>query len=158
MRLLLLKHINSYVSQIDTNQIFPSICVRRYLALLLRHHNQPHAACCHLPPADDRCLWTMAGQRDRIRSTSKIFFVSLSYASVDSLLLLCHQVLALSDASSSPAMGTSSRVARAAIAQLCSTRDKQSNLINIAKCAGWAQREHAQMLFLPECLGFMGDK
>ena len=52
---------------------------------------------------------------------------------------------------------TSPRVARAAIAQLRSTRDKQSNLMNVAKCAGWAQRDGAQMMFLPECLGFMGD-
>lgn len=48
-------------------------------------------------------------------------------------------------------------ISRAAIGQLRSTRDKRSNLINIAKCAGWAQRAGAHMLFLPECLGFMGD-
>lgn len=48
-------------------------------------------------------------------------------------------------------------ISRAAVGQLRSTRDKRSNLINIAKCAGWAQREGAHMLFLPECLGFMGD-
>ncbi|KAL7539701.1 hypothetical protein ACHAXR_009508 [Thalassiosira sp. AJA248-18] len=52
---------------------------------------------------------------------------------------------------------SSQRVARAAIAQLRSTKDKHSNLINIAKCAGWAKRDGADMLFLPECLGFMGD-
>ncbi|KAL7529488.1 hypothetical protein ACHAWF_003003, partial [Thalassiosira exigua] len=55
------------------------------------------------------------------------------------------------------AMGTTSRVARAAIAQLRSTRDKHSNLLNVAKCAGWAKRDGAKMLFLPECFGFMGD-
>mmetsp|Transcript_17172 Transcript_17172/g.23017 ORF Transcript_17172/g.23017 Transcript_17172/m.23017 type:complete len:433 (-) Transcript_17172:200-1498(-) len=52
---------------------------------------------------------------------------------------------------------TSSRVARAAIAQLCSTNNKMSNLLNIAKCAGWAKRDGASMLFLPECFGFMGE-
>ena len=46
---------------------------------------------------------------------------------------------------------------RAAIAQLRSTNDKIDNLINVAKCAGWAKRNGAIMLFLPECLGFMGD-
>eukprot|EP00578_Thalassiosira_sp_NH16_P017226 CAMPEP_0181106496 /NCGR_PEP_ID=MMETSP1071-20121207/16562_1 /TAXON_ID=35127 /ORGANISM="Thalassiosira sp., Strain NH16" /LENGTH=376 /DNA_ID=CAMNT_0023189905 /DNA_START=143 /DNA_END=1273 /DNA_ORIENTATION=+ len=49
------------------------------------------------------------------------------------------------------------RIARAAVAQLRSTNDKRSNLLNIAKCAGWAKRDGARMLFLPECLGFMGD-
>jgi len=29
--------------------------------------------------------------------------------------------------------------------------------MNIAKCAGWGQREGASMLFLPECFGFMGE-
>ena len=54
-------------------------------------------------------------------------------------------------------MGSTSRIARAAIAQLCATNNKQSNLINVAKCAALAKRSGAQMLFLPECLGFMGD-
>ena len=52
---------------------------------------------------------------------------------------------------------TSRRIAKAAIAQLCATNNKQSNLIIIAKCAGLAKQAGAQMLFLPECLGFMGD-
>lgn len=55
------------------------------------------------------------------------------------------------------AMATPSTTARAAIAQLRSTRDKRSNLLDVAKCAGWAKREGARMLFLPECLGFVGD-
>jgi len=54
-------------------------------------------------------------------------------------------------------MGSTSRIARAAIAQLCATNNKQSNLIDVAKCAGLAKRSGAQILFLPECLGFMGD-
>ena len=45
----------------------------------------------------------------------------------------------------------------AAIAQLCSTSNKLSNLYNIAKCAGWAKKSGASMLFLPECFGFMGS-
>ena len=52
---------------------------------------------------------------------------------------------------------TSRRIAKAAIAQLCATNNKQSNLMNVAKCAGLAKQSGAQMLFLPECLGFMGD-
>ena len=59
--------------------------------------------------------------------------------------------------SSAAAMTTPSNAARAAIAQLRSTRDKRSNLLDVAKCAGWAKREGACMLFLPECLGFVGD-
>eukprot|EP00581_Thalassiosira_minuscula_P010521 CAMPEP_0183711036 /NCGR_PEP_ID=MMETSP0737-20130205/6634_1 /TAXON_ID=385413 /ORGANISM="Thalassiosira miniscula, Strain CCMP1093" /LENGTH=428 /DNA_ID=CAMNT_0025939439 /DNA_START=127 /DNA_END=1414 /DNA_ORIENTATION=+ len=54
-------------------------------------------------------------------------------------------------------MSASPRIARAAVAQLRSTRDKRTNLVNVARCAGWAKRDGAQMLFLPECLGFMGD-
>jgi predicted amidohydrolase len=57
----------------------------------------------------------------------------------------------------SAAMATPSTTARVAIAQLRSTRDKCSNLLDVAKCAGWAKREGARMLFLPECLGFVGD-
>lgn len=45
---------------------------------------------------------------------------------------------------------------RAAIAQLCSTASKSSNLQNIAKCANMARMQGASMLFLPECFGFMG--
>jgi len=36
-------------------------------------------------------------------------------------------------------------------------RVEHSNLLNIAKCMGRTQHGCAQMLFLPECLGFMGD-
>ena len=46
---------------------------------------------------------------------------------------------------------------RVAIAQLCSTSNKFENLINIAKCAGWAKKEGACMLLLPECFGFLGE-
>jgi len=46
---------------------------------------------------------------------------------------------------------------RAAIAQLRSTSDKVANLVDIAKCAGWAKQRGASMLFLPECFGFLGD-
>ena len=48
-------------------------------------------------------------------------------------------------------------ISRIAVAQLRSTKNKHSNLINIAKTAGWAKRDGAKMLFLPECLGFIGD-
>lgn len=44
-----------------------------------------------------------------------------------------------------------------AIAQLCSTSSKIENMINVAKCAGKAQREQCSMLFLPECFGFIGE-
>ena len=54
-------------------------------------------------------------------------------------------------------MASSSTMVRVAIAQLRSTRNKNLNLVNIAKTAGWAKRDGAKMLFLPECLGFMGD-
>jgi len=46
---------------------------------------------------------------------------------------------------------------RAAIAQLRSTSSKSANLFEIARCMGWAKKEGASMLFLPECLGFVGD-
>src|SRR5210317_2538857 len=56
------------------------------------------------------------------------------------------------------AMASSSNgFVRVAIAQLRSTRNKNLNLVSIAKTAGWAKRDGAKMLFLPECLGFMGD-
>jgi predicted amidohydrolase len=50
-----------------------------------------------------------------------------------------------------------SQTSRAAVAQLRSTSDKVSNLLDVAKCAGWAKREGASMLFLPECFGFLGE-
>mmetsp|Transcript_10024 Transcript_10024/g.14871 ORF Transcript_10024/g.14871 Transcript_10024/m.14871 type:complete len:379 (+) Transcript_10024:30-1166(+) len=60
------------------------------------------------------------------------------------------------DAMSIPT-STTRAISRIAIAQLRSTRNKHTNLINIAKTAGWAKRDGAKMLFLPECLGFIGD-
>lgn len=50
-----------------------------------------------------------------------------------------------------------SSVPKIAVAQLCSTSSKLENLLNIAKCAGWARKEGCAMLFLPECFGFMGE-
>ncbi|KAL3786340.1 hypothetical protein ACHAWO_005832 [Cyclotella atomus] len=50
-----------------------------------------------------------------------------------------------------------SSVTRIAISQLRSTSNKADNLIDVAKCAGWAKQSGSVMLFLPECLGFMGD-
>lgn len=55
------------------------------------------------------------------------------------------------------ATATTTTGRRAAIAQLCSTKNKCTNLLNIAKCAGYAKAQNAVMLFLPECCGFMGD-
>ena len=46
---------------------------------------------------------------------------------------------------------------RAAIAQLWSTSNKISNLVDVAKCAGLAREQGASMLFLPECFGFMSE-
>jgi len=48
-------------------------------------------------------------------------------------------------------------IRKAAIAQLCSTNNKLSNLISIAGLAGIAKREGACMLCLPECFGFMSQ-
>lgn len=53
---------------------------------------------------------------------------------------------------------TTPRIAKAAIAQLRSTSNKHTNLINISKCAGIAKYHYdAQILFLPECCGYMGE-
>lgn len=54
-------------------------------------------------------------------------------------------------------MSMSSTVTRIAIGQLRSTNNKHKNLIDVAKCAGWAKQSGVSMIFLPECLGFMGD-
>ena len=51
-------------------------------------------------------------------------------------------------------MSASSKIA---VAQLCSTSSKLDNLINVAKCAGFAKKEGCVMIFLPECFAFMGD-
>ena len=53
-------------------------------------------------------------------------------------------------------MPPSRSIAKAAIAQLQSTSNKHTNLLNISKCAGWAKRHGAQILFLPECCGYIG--
>lgn len=42
------------------------------------------------------------------------------------------------------------------VAQLKATNDKRHNLLEIAKCVGWAKQKNASMLFLPENCGFMG--
>jgi len=54
-------------------------------------------------------------------------------------------------------MRSTTLVRKAAIAQLCSTSDKLSNLAAVAKCAGMAKKAGASMLFLPECFGFIGE-
>ena len=66
-------------------------------------------------------------------------------------------LLLLSLLSYTAAMSSTRAISRIAVAQLRSTKNKHSNLINIAKTAGWAKRDGAKMLFLPECLGFIGD-
>ena len=48
-------------------------------------------------------------------------------------------------------------MARAAVAQMCSTGNKVANLQAIAKCAGLAKKFGASMLLLPECCAFMGE-
>ena len=46
---------------------------------------------------------------------------------------------------------------KAAVAQLRSTSSKLTNLLDIAKCCGWARASGSSMIFLPECCGFMGE-
>lgn len=58
--------------------------------------------------------------------------------------------------SSSAASSMASSGHVVAIAQLCATHDKVANLLEIAKCAGWARRQEASLLCLPENCGFMG--
>mmetsp|Transcript_21153 Transcript_21153/g.27245 ORF Transcript_21153/g.27245 Transcript_21153/m.27245 type:complete len:299 (+) Transcript_21153:52-948(+) len=48
-------------------------------------------------------------------------------------------------------------VNRVAIAQLCSTSNKLSNLQQISHCASIAKEAGASLLCLPECFGFMAD-
>lgn len=52
---------------------------------------------------------------------------------------------------------TSSKPRIAAVAQVTSTNNKFSNLVNVAKCAAMAKNQGASMLFLPECFGFIGS-
>jgi predicted amidohydrolase len=52
---------------------------------------------------------------------------------------------------------SSSTVRTIAVAQLQSGSNKFTNLLDIAKCAGWAKRDGACMLFLPENFGFFGE-
>jgi predicted amidohydrolase len=49
----------------------------------------------------------------------------------------------------------SSTVRTISVAQLRSGSNKFTNLLEIAKCAGWAKRDGACMLFLPENFGLM---
>lgn len=42
------------------------------------------------------------------------------------------------------------------VAQLRATNHKVHNLLEITKCVAWAKQKGAQMIFLPECAGFMG--
>jgi predicted amidohydrolase len=50
---------------------------------------------------------------------------------------------------------TSSTARTISVAQLRSGANKFTNLLDIAKCAGWAKRDGACMLFLPENFGLM---
>jgi predicted amidohydrolase len=50
---------------------------------------------------------------------------------------------------------TTSTVRTISVAQLRSGANKFTNLLEIAKCAGWAKRDGACMLFLPENFGLM---
>eukprot|EP00986_Skeletonema_menzelii_P009786 scaffold4547_cov135-Skeletonema_menzelii.AAC.6 len=82
----------------------------------------------------------------------------LSVLLLSSLLLFCmDDNNTATTAMSIISPSSSTRISRIAIAQLRSTKHKHTNLINIAKTAGWAKRDGAKMLFLPECLGFLGD-
>lgn len=45
---------------------------------------------------------------------------------------------------------------RIAVAQLTSKSAKWDNLLQVARCAGWAKGASCRMLFLPECFGFLG--
>jgi predicted amidohydrolase len=86
-----------------------------------------------------------------------------------SLLLQWTAALFFFRASSVRAMSLASSVSsgnpksKIAAAQLCSKSSKWENLLNVAKCAGWATTVTKQettpcsMLFLPECFGFLGS-
>ena len=50
---------------------------------------------------------------------------------------------------------TSSTARTISVAQLRSGANKFTNLLDIAKCAGWAKRDGACILFLPENFGLM---
>jgi predicted amidohydrolase len=95
---------------------------------------------------------------------------SRSLASLQSCVF-CTVIGLVRSMSTSPVLASSSgpKSCRIAVAQVCSTASKWSNLNNVAKCAGWATRpesaagsdegkdEPCQMLFLPECFGFLGS-
>jgi predicted amidohydrolase len=53
---------------------------------------------------------------------------------------------------------STSKLPRVAIAQLRTTNNKLSNLLDVARLAGEARRsKESAMLFLPECFGFLGE-
>jgi len=82
---------------------------------------------------------------------------AMGYLSTIYVLLLPLYYMDKATTAMSIPTSTTRAISRIAIAQLRSTRNKHTNLINIAKTAGWAKRDGAKMLFLPECLGFIGD-
>jgi hypothetical protein len=77
----------------------------------------------------------------------------MGYLSTIYVLLLPLYYMDKATTAMSISPSTTRAISRIAIAQLRSTRNKHTNLINIAKTAGWAKRDGAKMLFLPECLG-----
>lgn len=70
------------------------------------------------------------------------------------LRIFLSSVLVTCKAMSTSVTTTSTKIA---IAQTRTTGDKMANLFNAAKCAGWAKKAGASMLFLPECFGFIGE-
>lgn len=67
------------------------------------------------------------------------------------------QILSIAQSAGSSRVRIMQVQARAAIAQLKSGDSRVLNLLAAARCAGWAKRDGASMLFLPECFGFLGQ-
>jgi predicted amidohydrolase len=103
---------------------------------------------CTYPPTSPSIQRLMSSARWPNVAQAVVFLSSF-------LLLVPTDSLLLSPMSSGENMRSS--VTRIAISQLRSTSNKANSLIDVAKCAGWAKQSGSVMLFLPECLGFMGD-
>ena len=66
-------------------------------------------------------------------------------------------MMMMSSAHSGNSAAAAAATSTIAVAQLTSTSSKWDNLVDVARCAGWAKQQNCSMLFLPECFGFIGS-
>jgi predicted amidohydrolase len=114
----------------------------------LASQGRQRSTACHLVPSSFALFATKG------TTSSPTTAAALSSLGTRMSSSLAASAAASPESAPSSSSGTNRR--RIAVGQLRSTEDKWSNLVNVALCAGEAQRQGACVLFLPENAGFLG--